>query len=201
MGRSEKSDDALGWGYVNFFAASIACRYPNEYKFINRGIYGNRTIDVYSRIKKDIINLKPDYLSLLVGINDMLHEYTRQDGLDAKKYETIYSMMIEEIKEALPEIKIILLEPFVLKAPRCEWGCGTEDFWDKLQYEIIERCEIVNKIAKKYELPFVPLRETFNELGAKNGSLAWTFDGIHPTPAGHKIISEKLEREFLKIIK
>ncbi len=200
MGRSEKSDDALGWGYVNFFAASIACRYPNEYKFINRGIYGNRTIDVYSRIKKDIINLKPDYLSLLVGINDMLHEYTRQDGLDAKKYETIYSMMIEEIKEALPEIKIILLEPFVLKAPRCEWGCGTEDFWDKLQYEIIERCEIVNKIAKKYELPFVPLRETFNELGVKNGSLAWTFDGIHPTPAGHKIIGEKLEREFLKII-
>lgn len=200
IGRSEKSDDALGWGYVNFFAGSIGCRYPGEYKFINRGICGNRSVDIYKRIKKDIINLKPDYLSLLVGVNDLLHEYLSQDGTDAKKYETIYSMMIEEIKKALPNTKIILLEPFALEAPRCEWGCGTADFWDKMQTDIIERGEIVKKLANKYELSFVPLRETFNQLGNKNGNLVWTFDGIHPTVAGHKVIGKKLEIEFLNLI-
>lgn len=200
IGRSEKSDDALGWGYVNFFAASIACRYPGEFKFLNRGICGNRSIDIYQRIKRDIINLKPDYMSILMGVNDLLHEYSRNDGISAKKYETIYSMMIEEIKDALPDIKIIVLEPFALEAPRCEWGSGTADFWDKMKYEIIQRGEIVKDIAKKFDLAFVPLRESFNELGRKNGNLVWTFDGIHPTPAGHKIIGEKLEKEFLKII-
>ena len=76
IGRSEKSDDALGWGYVNFFAGSIGCRFPGEFKFINRGICGNRSVDIYSRIKKDIINLKPDYLSILMGINDLLRDHT-----------------------------------------------------------------------------------------------------------------------------
>lgn len=201
MGRSEKSDDALGWGYVNFFAGSIGCRYPGKFKFINRGIYGNRSVDIYQRIKKDIINLKPDYMSLLVGVNDLLHEYMRNDGLSAKKYETIYSMLIEEVTQALPHIEIIILEPFALEAPRCEWGCGTTDFWDKMKDEIIERGEIAKKISQKYKLPFVPLRETFNELGAKNGNLVWTFDGIHPTVAGHKVIGEKLEKTFLEMIK
>ena len=201
IGRSEKSDDALGWGYVNFFAGNIGCRFPGEYKFINRGICGERSIDIYSRIKRDIINLKPDYMSILMGINDILRDHTRNDGVSAKKYETIYSMLIEEILEALPNIKIIILEPFALEAPRCEWGCGTADYWDEIKDEIIERGEIAKKIAEKYNLSFVPLREDFNKLGKEYGNLVWTFDGIHPTQAGHKVIGDKLEKEFLKLIK
>ena len=73
---------------------------PAEYEYINRGISGNRIVDLYARMKEDIINLKPDYISFLIGVNDVWHEFGKHRGVDADKYEKIYTMLIEEIKEA-----------------------------------------------------------------------------------------------------
>ena len=82
----------------------------------NRGVSGNHVVDLYARIKTDIINLKPDYMSILIGVNDVWHTFDGQEnGVEAEKYFRIYSALIEEIKEALPEIKIMILEPFTLK--------------------------------------------------------------------------------------
>ena len=73
-GRDRNNFYAMGGGYPNFVKAELGASYPNEYEFINRGISGDRIVDVYARIKRDFINLKPDYASILIGVNDTWHE-------------------------------------------------------------------------------------------------------------------------------
>ena len=86
-GRNREADHPMGSGYATMAAGEIMAEHPGEYRFLNRGISGNRSVDLYARIKQDLINLKPDYLSILIGVNDVWHEYTRQNGVDADKFE------------------------------------------------------------------------------------------------------------------
>ena len=95
--RTRDSDMYLGRGYAMLVEASLGADRPGQFRFLNRGISGNRVVDLYARIKKDMINLKPDYMSILIGINDVWHEYTRQNGVDAEKYEMVYGLLIEEL--------------------------------------------------------------------------------------------------------
>ena len=191
IGRSEKSDDALGWGYVNFFAASIACRYPGEFKFLNRGICGNRSIDIYKRIKRDIINIKPDVMSILVGINDVWHDtIDSPNGVDGDKYYKIYDMLITEIKEALPEIKIMIMEPFVLKIDSIEAN------WEYIERETKIRSQMAQKIASKHGLTYIGLQDGFSKLTACADAKYWLSDGVHPTPMGHEYIKTQWIKAF-----
>ena len=144
--RRRDNDDNYGYGYPNLFAAEVLKNRPYEFEFINCGISGDRIVDVYARIKMDIINLKPDYMSLLIGVNDVWHELNEENGVAAPKFEKIYDMLISEIIEALPDIKIMLLEPFVLK------GCGTERYYDVFREEVKKRSDAVKRIAEKYGL-------------------------------------------------
>ena len=98
-----KDDSKLeyfGYGYATIAAGMLHQKYPGQFRFLNRGVSGDRTVDLYARIKKDAINLKPDYMSILVGVNDIGHEFTQQNGLTPEKYEKILTMYIEEIQEA-----------------------------------------------------------------------------------------------------
>ena len=112
--RIRELSDNLGLGYPNLVSAELGFENPEKYLFLNRGISGNRIVDLYARMKKDIINLKPDYLSILIGVNDVWHEVMEKNGVDAKKFEMVYGLLIEELKAALPELKIMILEPFLL---------------------------------------------------------------------------------------
>ena len=94
-------------------AGELGYENPGEYRFLNRGISGNRSVDLYARIKSDIICLKPDVMSILIGVNDVWHELDSGNGVDGDKYFMIYSLLLKEIKEALPLTKIMILEPFV----------------------------------------------------------------------------------------
>ena len=189
--RLRDDDIYLGHGYPTLVKGEIGLDYPNEYNFLNRGISGNRIVDLYARIKYDLINLKPDVLSILIGINDVWHEINFQNGVDAEKFYKIYDMLIEEIKEALPEIKIMLLEPFVLKAK------ATEEAWDTFECETKKRGEKVQDLAKKHNLVFVPLQEKFDEAAKLAPNDYWLYDGVHPTSCGHEII----KREWVKAFK
>ena len=102
-------------------------------------------------------------------------------------------MLIEEIKEALPNIKIMILEPFVLKGP------ATEENWDEFYSETKLRAQSVKEVAEKYNLSFVPLQDKFNEATKDTETTYWLADGVHPTPAGHNLIAKELVTEFEKI--
>ena len=183
----------FGYGYPNIIAAEFLSENIGEYTFINKGISGNRIVDLYARIKCDIINLKPDYMSILIGINDVWHEISSKNGVDNEKFKKILSMLIEEVKEALPDIKIIMLEPFVLKGP------ATEENWFEFRSETELRAKSVKEIADKYNLSFISLQEKFDKLSETTETTYWLSDGVHPTSAGHGIIAKELATEFKKI--
>lgn len=183
----------LGYGYPNIVASKYLSENVNEYTFINKGISGNRIIDLYARIKCDIINLKPDYMSILIGINDVWHELSVENGVANEKFKKILSMLIEEVKEVLPDIKIIMLEPFVLKGP------ATEEKWEEFYSETKLRAKSVKEVAEKYNLSFVPLQDKFEEATKNTETTYWLRDGVHPTPAGHGLIAKELSAEFEKI--
>ena len=88
-GRDREKANHNGRGYANMTAAHLMFEEPGRYVCYNRGISGNRIVDLYARIRKDMINLKPDYMSILIGINDVWHEYSYRNGVDAKKFEMV----------------------------------------------------------------------------------------------------------------
>ena len=191
-GRDFNNDENLGRGYARLVEAALGYEEPGEHIFINKGISGNRIVDLYARIKRDILNYQPDVMSILIGVNDVWHELGESpNGVDADKFFKIYSMLIEEIKEALPSIKIMILEPFVLQA------CSTEANWEFFKTETAKRAEMAKKIAEKFNLTFIPLQNGFDELAKKAPNAYWLGDGVHPTAKGHEFI----KNEWLKAYK
>ncbi len=186
--RSREKDYKLGEGYPRLVEATLGLENPEKYEFFNRGISGNRVVDLYARIKKDLINLAPDVLSILIGVNDVWHEIASQNGEDAEKYFKIYCMLIEEVREALPNVKIMILEPFVLKAE------ATEARWEDFDSGVRKNAEMARRVAEKYGLCFVPLQEGFDRLEKPAPAAYWLRDGVHPTAKGHEFI----KREWLK---
>lgn len=190
-GRVRESDCDMGKGYPLFVKAEMGYENPEKYTFINKGIGGNRVVDLYARIKSDIINLKPDVMSILVGVNDVWHEIGKQNGVDADKYMRIYSMLIEEVMEVLPDIKIMIMEPFVLQ------GSATIDEWGRFRSEVESRAKKAKEISENYGLVFIPLQAKFDEMAQITSPDYWLRDGIHPTPMGHELI----KREWIKAFK
>ena len=192
--RSRENLEDMGKGYPLLVKAYLGMEYPGEFEVVNRGVSGNRIVDLYARIKADIINLAPDYISILIGVNDVWHEFGGHNGVDAEKYEKIYCMLIEEIKEALPNIKIMILEPFCLRERATENTEEDPDKWNIFSTEVKKRAEKARAVADKYNLVFIPLQEKFDKASEKGKIAEWLADGVHPAPAGHELI----KREWLK---
>lgn len=190
---------SLGNGYANLVKATLGLEYPNEYEFINRGISGNRIVDLYARIKSDFINLNPDYASIFIGVNDAWHEILEQNGVDTEKFEKIYTMMIDEIYAACPNVKLMIIAPYVLEGIST---CNTEEIPDRLkkfQVDVAEKAEVAKKIAEKYNLPLIELQPAFDEACKKAAPDYWAFDGVHPTACGHEIIKRLWIETFEKM--
>lgn len=188
--RSREFDNNTGMGYARLVHAEVGYNYPEQYVFLNRGMGGHRSVDLYARIKRDILNLKPDIMSILIGVNDVWQEITDSTGVDADRYLQIYSMIIEETKAALPDIKIMILEPFVVQ------GSATTEHWDCFRSEVELRAKIAKEISEKYGLVFVPLQKKFDELTKKASPEYWVRDGVHPTAMGHHLIKEEWIKAF-----
>lgn len=187
-GRNRNDFFGMGVGYPNLIKASLGYDNPSEYEFINRGISGNRIVDLYARIKADFINLKPDYASIYIGVNDTWHEIAHQNGVETDKFERIYNMLIDEVMSACPEIKLIIIAPYVLEGTAT---CNTEENPERFEMfkkDVAEKASVAKRIAEKYGLPFIDLQAAFNEACTKAPAVYWTADGVHPTSCGHEII-------------
>ena len=122
-------------------------------------------------------------MSILIGVNDVWHEIGDQNGVDTDKYERVYGMYIEEIREQVPDVKIMILEPFLTH------GAATDPHWDYFSTEVAERAAAAKRVAQKYGLTFVPLQARFDAACEKQPPEYWTDDGVHPTAFGHELIS------------
>ena len=187
-GRNREDFYGMGTGYPLLVKAELGLDAPGEYEFINRGISGNRIVDLYARIKADFTNLKPDYLSIYIGVNDTWHEIAYGNGVDTAKFEKIYAMLLDEIYAACPQVKIMLIAPFVLEGSAT---CNIEEIPDRLQrfrVDVAEKAAVTERIAARYGLPCIRLQPAFDAACAKAPAEYWAADGVHPTAAGHELI-------------
>jgi lysophospholipase L1-like esterase len=174
---------ALGTGYPLLVASGALkehAAYPLE--FYNRGISGNTVPDLQARWAEDALALKPDVLSILIGVNDYWHTLDGSYQGTVEDYERQYAQLLAETKRALPATRILVLEPFVLRTG------AVSDSWFP---EFDRRRAVAQRVAKAAEVQFVPLQEMFDEAARTGGPAHWLSDGVHPTPAGHAAIAER----------
>ncbi len=175
-------DYNMGPGYPGLIASFLQGEYPERnYQIFNRGISGNRIVDLYARWKIDALNLEPDILSIFIGINDVGHEISRQNGVEAERFDKIYRMMLDWTFEKNPELKLIIMEPFVLPFDE------NDDLWLP---ETARRQQIVKKIAADYDAAFVPVQSIFNAALERAPHGHWMADRLHPRAAGHHLLAK-----------
>lgn len=196
-GKLFKKITALGEGYPALVSAELQKNFPGEYRFINRGVGGDRIPDVYARIVRDIISLKPDYMSLLVGVNDVWHgfDFGSNNGTGAVRFEKVYNMLLEELKSEFPQLKIIIMGPFVLEGSATSDRESHPDRYAEFRKGVAEMAEIAKKLAEKHGCPFIDLQSIFDEAVKTVPANELLSDGVHPTRKGHEIIT----KEWLKI--
>lgn len=191
--RDRNDDTKFGDGYPNLVKTSLGVDHPNDYIFYNRGCGGDRITDLYTRINCHAINLKPDYMSVLVGVNDIWHGLAWGNGTGFERYEKIYNMYVEEIKAEFPNIKIMIMEPFVLKGENTVRD-DDPSYWKRMNEGVRRNAQIAQAVAQKQNVKFVELQKLFDEAAKEREDIYWLSDGVHPTAEGHELI----KREWLK---
>ena len=192
-GRNREDERHLGYGYARDVKRILNAE-PNDYEFINKGISGNRVTDLISRWKKDCLNIKPDFISILIGVNDVWHEYDGENGVDAESYEMFYDLLIKRTLEKLPGVKVMILIPYLLP------GCGWEEYGAEFKDEVVKRGEAAKRIAEKYNLPYIELQNGLDKYIEENPGAVLSGDGVHPNNEGHKVIAKMWVEKFKEII-
>lgn len=196
MGRNRTLPDGnvhtYGDGYVFMIASELIGKDPKKYQIINRGESGNRIVDLYARIKKDVWNLQPDVFTILIGTNDVWHEIGSKNGVEINRWLRIYKTIIEETLERLPKVKIFIMEPFVLK------GLATEENFQEFE-KIKDYAKAIRNLANEYNLPFVELQKQFDEKSKVDGVEYYLYDGVHPNIAGARLIADAWLKKFNEI--
>lgn len=174
----------MGHGYAYIINGILGMQYPQKrFAFKNKGVSGNRIVDLYARNEVDLFPLKPDILSVLIGVNDGPIDRNNYKPTPKEKYEKVYRLFLDEVKEHLPDCKIILMEPFVCNAGRLKpeypvWREAVEGYG-----------QVVARLAEEYGTLFVPLQKEFDCRCQEQEPEYWSWDGIHPTVNGHGLIA------------
>ncbi len=174
----------MGHSYAYIVNGILGCKYPEKkYIFKNRGISGNRIADLFARKEADLFAIKPDVLSILVGVNNGPLAQNNEVATTNEEFEIIYRLLLKDVKERLPECQIILLEPFVCKSG---W---VKDNYEQWRLAIGGYGDVIKKLALDFGAVFIPLQEKFDILSEEYGAEYWSWDGIHPTENGHGLIA------------
>lgn len=178
------ANQGLGSSYAMLIAASFLAEYPEKnFQFYNRAFCGDTILRLYARWKADVINLHPDYLSILIGANDTWSCFRDDTGVDVPRYERVYRTLLDWTRAENPGVRFILCEPFLSFFK----GAVTSEEWRE---EMNARQEAVRKIALDYNAVFVPFQSVFDEANRKAPPQVWSFDGVHPLHAGYGIMTQ-----------
>ena len=176
--RQDNPNDAsaMGNGYASIIASYLLATRPNaRLKFYNRGISGNKVFQLAERWDSDCLALKPDVISILIGVNDIWHTLDGNYDGTVEVYRRDYRALLERTRRELPEAKLVICEPFVL---RC--GAVTESWFPQFnRYRVAAR-----RIALDFRAVFVPFQATFKKALGTAPPEYWAADGVHPTMAG-----------------
>jgi len=181
MGRGRGADPnhVLGHSYVFIIGAKYGAMFPERHlTFLNRGVSGNKVSDMAARWKADTLDLRPDILSILIGVNDL------NGGVSEEDYERQYDQLLAQTVTALPKLRLVLCEPFGLPTGK------KKDNWDAYHAQLAKRQAIVAKLAVKYHAAFVPLQRTYDDACGRAPADYWIWDGVHPTFCGQQLLAD-----------
>lgn len=173
---------ALGGGYPMLLAGMLRERYPErDFQVFNRGVSGNIVPDLQARWQTDTLDLKPAFLSILIGVNDIWHTLGKTPPDEVvMTYESGYRALLQQTRTALPDVRIVVLEPFVLRTG------AVNDSWFPEMDQLRAACR---RVADGANARFVGLHDMFQKRAEKTGPAYWAADGVHPTAAGHEAIA------------
>lgn len=174
---------AMGSGYPRLLEAELTAE-SDACEVMNCGISGNRVSDLLARWKKDCLNLEPDVLTILIGVNDVWHELGNRNGVSTPLFEQVYRLLLKETVAVLPNVRIILMGAYV------NHGTATDPEWDTFYNEVKARRDVTRKLAEEFGTQFVDLQQVFDEAEKTFPASHWTGDGVHPTAAGHWLIAK-----------
>jgi len=180
-GRNREDANGLGGGYAMMAAAQMQALHPGlDLTFLNKGISGNRAVDLAGRWQEDCLDLKPDWVSILIGVNDCWRRYDSNDATSAEVFEKHYRDILERSKSR--GIGVIICEPFLLPCPpdRVAWR---EDLDPKIH--------VARKLAREFAARFVPFDGIFAARSVLQPSAFWAGDGVHPTLPGHALMASE----------
>lgn len=171
----------LGHGYAWFAAGELLVERPTDgLKIYNRGISGNKVFQLADRWQADCLDLKPDVLSILIGVNDLWHTLDGKYQGTVQIYERDYNALLDRTRKALPKVKLVICEPFVLR-------CGSVN--DRWFPQFDEYRAAARRVAAGHRAKFIPFQAMFDEAVKYAPPQEWAKDGVHPTATGAALMA------------
>jgi len=186
-GRKSKHNESLGDGYVMMTAAWLSASHPEYHaKFVNRGIGGNQVKDLKDRWKKDCLDLRPNLVSILIGVNDLGLPFWKR-STPTESFQEDYTSILEQTQQL--KSQIVLIEPFLVKSQG--------DFLEQTK-ELNKKIEVVKELAREFDAKLIPLNDIFMKACIKEVPSFWALDGVHPTLAGHALIAQSWIKDVIE---
>ena len=191
-GRDRSNPADMGEGYPRYASAMIQDSYPDsDFEFVDLGISGNRTEHLVARLESDFIEIQPDIVSIMIGINDVWHHYAFEfvETTD-EQFEQNYRTVLDAIKSRT-SARILLIQPFLLET--------VDPVKQELCEELSRKQAIVKKLADEYADAYLPLDEVLHSETEEEPAY-YSADGVHPTPDGACFIGEAYLRTVAPLI-
>ncbi len=189
-GRRDSFLNPMGFGYAYFVASWLSALYPElNLNFVNKGVSGDCTDDLLQRWDKDTIKLKPDLLSILIGVNNTWKYGGYNDFALRDNFLEDYYQILKRTQDKC-DTKIILCEPFLLPV---------SSEMKLLNSDIIKKIEQIKKLSIEFDALVVPFSIMFEKATKKANSSYWAPDGVHPTAAGHTLMAQEWMKCVCKI--
>ncbi len=185
----EGETDALGNGYVSMLDALLQATLPwQRIRVVNMGVSGNTVRDLNLRWQSDVFDLSPDWLSIMIGINDVWRQFDSplqpEEGVPLDEYESTLGKLIEQTR---PRLKgLVLMTPYFIEL----------NLNDAMRVRMDQYSEVVRGLAKKHQAILVDTQMAFDDALRHMHPMALAWDRIHPNLAGHMMIA----RTFLNAI-
>ena len=190
VGRDYTRDDGIGTGYAmmvaNWFSENST---EKKVRFINRGVAADKIKDLKNRWQEDCLNLEPDIVSILIGINDIVGNHFWESPTSTKNFEKDYRSILEQTNDVLGA-RIVLLTPFIVYMTK-----------PQLVYKILlkQKIGVIKKLSKEFKTILVPLDRIFVEATSEREPTYWSADGIHPTEKGHTLIAKSWIESIVEV--
>lgn len=198
-GRDKASMEAndfqsMGLGYAVMASAGLIGGFPGEnWKLYNRGISGNKVPQLDARWDEDCLNLKPDVVSILIGVNDYWHTFTGDYKGTVASYEKDYDALLTRTKASLPNVKFILGEPFALKE-----GSAIRKI-KKWYPNFYEYQAAAKRVAEKHQTAWIPYQQIFDDACMQAPYDYWGPDGVHPSFAGRYLMAKSWVETYMSL--